>query len=697
MKALLIGCGQGGSRLAEAIMKIQCATFGTDTAGRSVKKQFDAMLINTNTADFRDIDARCIPDKNRLVIGGGFIQTSGRGAGGDPRLGAQAARHDIYKIEAGIEEVLRDVNLNPEMTAIDAIILVSALGGGSGSGMGPVIAHTIKERFGSHYPIIGLVSLPGKEEGWLNSYNASLSINTWLKENNFDGIITVALGGKSLKPTDTSLEYFARFNKSIAKALYILFGGGTLGQGTKTVDVQDILATIREGGGICTLGHMCCHISDGSVDEKSDCPLFTGESRSVKIPGSEIPLLLGKVEELCDSHLFLPVEIGTARAGLLVIKDSTKFTLTQEAGSRAANAVQAKISGPLRYSGLSHKTFPLITDNSKEKVFSDAEISNDDEAFSRNQTVELALLLSGISNVKKIRDLQEAADRILRYSRPPMGERLLSETLGIGITDISDERRFLPCSRSRENLEAKSQSKATDFALSNFREEVKKINGSLLSADALTKGFGVVDVKPVPDDITGCDTFAAKKPVHTCFEIDLIFHNPHDGTILRNRTILRIRASKDTEPETGKEHIVWEPEEVYETSTGWTALEQQVSDDIQKALGGSVPDAVIAGIGNYPDVNELNRKYVKRARVITGSPDGKNKVCTYYYWIQAHPRPVVFTQHDLDSLQQLREKPEYHNFWEILLGKNDEFPSTEKIRVLFLELGITPLGDENHE
>ncbi|MDD1702864.1 MAG: hypothetical protein LUQ31_07810 [Methanoregula sp.] len=697
MKALLIGCGQGGSRLTEAIMKIQCATFGIGTEGRSVRKQFDALLINTNTADYKNIDKRCIPEKNRLVIGGGFIQTSGRGAGGDPRLGAQAARHDIFKIEAGIEEVLRDVNLNPEMTNIDAIIVVSALGGGSGSGMGPVIAHTIKERFGSHYPIIGLVSLPGKEEGWLNSYNASLSINTWLKENNFDGIITIALGGKSLKPTDTSLEYFARFNKSIAKALYILFGGGTMGEGSKTVDVQDILATIREGGGICTLGHMCCHISDGSQKEKSDCPFLTGESPSVKIPGSEIPMLLEKVEELCDSHLFLPIDIGTARAGLLVIKDSTKFKLTQEAGSRAANGVQAKISGPLRYSGLSHETFPLITDNSKEKVFSDAEISNDDQAFSRNQTVELALLLSGISNVRRIRDLQEAAEKILRYSRPPMGERLLSETLGIGIGDLSDERRFLPCSRSRENLEAKCQSKATAFALSKFRDEVKKINGNLLNADALTRGFGVVDVKPVPDDLIGCDTATAKKTVHTCFEIDLIFHNPLDATVFRNKTILRIKAAKETELETGKDLIIWEPEEVYESCIGWTALEQQVSDDITKELRTTVPDAVVAGIGNYPDINGMNRRYVKRARVITGAPDGKTKVCTYYYWIQAHPRPVIFNQHDLDALQRLREKPEYHNFWEILLGKNDEFPSTEKIRELFLELGITPQGDESHE
>ncbi|MEI6456823.1 MAG: tubulin-like doman-containing protein [bacterium] len=697
MKALLIGCGQGGSRLTEAIMKIQCATFGLDETNHSIKKQFDALIINTNVADIKDIDKRFVHEKHRLIIGGGYSHTSGRGAGGDPRLGTQAARHDIYQIEAAIEETVKDINLNPEMTNIDAIIILSALGGGSGSGMGPVIAHLLKEKFGTHYPIIGIVSLPGEEEGQLNSYNASISINSWLKENNFEGIITIALGGKTLKPTDDSLEYFARYNKSFAKALYILFGGGTMGEGSKTVDVQDILTTIRDGGGICTLGHLSCHISEPQSTEVQDCPLLTVDSSTDKVAGSEVRTLLEKVEELCESHLFLPVNIKTARAGLMVIKDSTKFKLTKDAGSKAANCVQAKIDGPLRYSGLSHKKFPLITDNSNGAIFKDYEISDEDPLFTRNETVELALLVSGISDVKMIQDLEKVANKVFRFTRPPMGERLLAETLGLGIGEKIDSMRLLPCSNLRDNLEAQSQSKATNAVLEIFIAELEAINRGLLSDEKIKKGIRVVDVKPVPDNLVNCEEFSAQKIIHNCFEIELLFNNLADETHFRKKTVIRIQAYEDKESQTGKKTITWQPPEVLKDSRGWTEKEQEIADKVMGIVRKQFSDAVLCGIGDYPHIDGMVKKYVKRIRIITPPSKSEKVVCSYYYWIDAHPDPVIFSMVVLDAIQKSSEKKGYSDFWNILLEKTDEFPSTEKIHGIFATLNVNPPGGVGDE
>lgn len=696
MKVLLIGCGQGGSRLVEAIMKIQCATFGLDETNHSVKKQFDSLIIDTTVSDIKDIDKMFVHEKHRLVIGGGYSSTSGRSTGGDPRLGTQAARHDIYQIEAAIEEALKAINLNSEMTSIDAIMILSALGGGSGSGMGPVIAHLLKQKFGTHYPIIGIVSLPGEDEGQLNSYNASISINSWLKENNFDGIITMALGGKTLKPTDDSLEYFARYNKSFAKALYILFGGGTEGEGSKTVDVQDILTTIRDGGGICTLGHLSCHLSDPQSKEVQDCPLFIDDNNTDNIAGSDVKILLEKVEELCNSHLFLPINIKNARAVLMVIKDSTKFKLTKNAGSKAANCVQAKIRGPLRYSGLSHKKFPLITDNSNGMIFKDYEISHEDPLFTRNETVELALLVSGISDVKIIRDLENVANKVIQFTQPPIGERLLAETLGHGICEKNENRRYLPCSNLRDNLEAQSQSKATSIVLVNFIEELLKINQNLLSEESIKKGIRVVDVKPVPDNLVDCEDFSAQKTIQKCFEIELIFNNSEDATHFRKKTVIRIQANEDKECQTGKKTITWETPEILKDSRGWTAKEQEIADRVMEIVKKQCIDAELCGIGNYPPIDGMVKKYVKRIRITIPFSSGK-AVCSYYYWIDAYPDPVIFSMDVLETIQKSSEKKGYSDFWDIVLERTDDFPSTEKIHDIFKTLNINSLGGVGNE
>jgi cell division GTPase FtsZ len=696
MKALLIGCGQGGSRLTEAIMKIQCATFGVDETNHSVKKQFEALIVNTTEADIEKIDRTYIHEDHRLVIGSGYSPTSGRGAGGDPRLGTQAANHDIYRIEASIEEALKRVNLNPNMGEVDAIVIISALGGGSGSGMGPVIAKLLKEKFKDQYPVLGIVSLPAKDEGHLNSYNAYMSIQSWLKESNFEGIITMALGGKSLRPSEDSQQYFSRFNKSFAKALYILFGGNTMGEGSKTVDVADILATIRDGGGICTLGHLSCHLSEaGNETSAPDCPLYTGNLSTGKVAGSEVKPLLDKVRDVCYSRLFLPeVDITKARTGLLVIKDSKKFKVTQNAGSAAANCVADMIGGYVRYSGLTHTSFRLITDNSNGKVFEDYEISDEDEAFSRNETVEIALLLSGISDVKMIKDLAGMADKVIRFTRPPRGERLLADTFGIPIGVKIDSTVFLPCSNLRDNIEAQIQSKATNAGLDRFVSELMELNHGLTALEKIKKGIKVTDVKPVPDLVI-CDTSPDKRIHHTCYEIDLVSDDLTDNTRFKKKMVIRVQGNETEKNGRSAQRatITWQPPEILQDMPGWSEDEQTIADEMLQEARRQFSDAVICGIGHYPSIEGLVKKYVKRARIITKVPSGKYEY-RYYYRIDAHPRPIVLSQDVMNTVQASSDKNGYKKFWNIILEKETDLPSEEKIHELLRTMGINLSGGE---
>jgi cell division GTPase FtsZ len=701
VKALLIGCGQGGSRLVEAIMKIQCATFGLDETNHSVKKQFEAMIVNTTAVDIRDIDKRVIHETHRLVIGGGYAPTSGRGAGGDPRLGTQAARKDLDVIECCIGDVMDTINLNPEMITVDAIIIVSALGGGSGSGMGPVIAHRIKEIYGSHFPVIGIASLPGLNEGRLSAYNASISLNSWLKENNFDGIITIALGKKSLKPSDNTSQYFARFNKSVATSLYLLFGGGTIGQGSKTVDVQDILMTIRDGGGICTLGHLSCQVADKKMGGESYIPILSVDGGQDKIAGDEVTMMLGKIDELCQSHLFLPVNVMSARAGLLVIKDSKNFIMTKETGSKTANHMQSLISGPLRFSGLDQKTFNLITDNSNGAIFNDYEVTEDDERFTRNETIELALLLSGISDVDMIRALAFEADKVFRFTRPPKGTRLLAETLGLAVGEKVDPKRLLPCSNTRDNIEALTQSKATDQVLNDFVDEIYSLNGDLIPEDKIRKWIKVSDVKPVPDLLAKCgnatddpDT-VADDSINNGYEIDLVFKNINDHTLFRKRASIIVNGYWEKGAQNSSKHLVWLPPEVTQSCRGWQEKEKKIVRDVMKSAEKELVKPVITGIGDYPHIRDLVKKHVRKVRVIIPAATKQERVtCVYYFWIDAYPDPVVFTKKQLDIIQESCDKRGYADFWDIVFDKNEEFPSKDKLKTIFEKLEIPLNGGE---
>lgn len=691
MKALLIGCGQGGSRLVEAIMKIQCATFGLDESSHSRKPQFDALIINTTEADIKDIGTMFIHKENMLVIGGGYSRTSGRGAGGDPRLGTQAAIHDIYRIEAAVDQAIDTISLNPDLRTIDAIILVSALGGGSGSGMGPVIARLLKDKFGDHYPVIGIVTLPAKTEGRLNSYNAYLSIQSWLKESNFNGIITIALGGKKLNSSDDSLKYFSKFNKSVAKALYILLGGGTMGEGSKTVDVNDILATINDGGGICTLGHTSCTLTNPeSTKNGSECPILTLDAPAGGVAGSMVDELLKKINDTCRSNLFLPdIDIKKTRAALLVVKDSKTFSLSADAGSKAANYVQNMILGNLRFSGLSHKNFPLITDNSNVRVFSDAEISDSDPAFSRNETVEIALLLAGISDVKIIHELEEMANKVIRFTRPPRGEHLLAEIMGISLGEKLENRLLLPCSDRRDNHEAQIQSKATHAALDQFVSDIYTLNRELVAEDRIKKGIRITDVKPVPEIIT-CSADHNVNTIHDCFEIDLAFTNPTDETVLKRKIVVRIQKHNDSEDNGNDKKTIWAPPQFLQNMPDWSAKERRVIDEVMAVAQKQHQDGTLCGIGNCPEGEGFIRRSLRRVKIIATTSSGPGS--RMYYWIDSYPKSLILTQEDMDKIHASGDKKGYEEFSDIYLEKTSDIPSTEKLEKILAKLGVQPVG-----
>jgi cell division protein FtsZ len=128
-KIKVVGVGGGGSNA------VACMQHGGLNG-------VEFYIMNT---DRQDLEAS--PVKNKLAIGGKL--TNGFGAGGDPNVGRQAALDETDHI-IGILE------------GADMVFVTAGLGGGTGTGAGPVVASLAKEL---NALTVAIVTLPFEFEG----------------------------------------------------------------------------------------------------------------------------------------------------------------------------------------------------------------------------------------------------------------------------------------------------------------------------------------------------------------------------------------------------------------------------------------------------------------------------------------------------------------------------------------------------
>ena len=153
----------------------------------------------------------------------------GLGAGGDPERGRQAAEEDRDQIRAVCE-------------GADLIFLIAGLGGGTGTGAGPVVARIAKE---AGALVLGMVVLPFECEGNRRQRQAQTGLQEF--KNAADGVICLP-NQKLFQFVDekTSLpEAFAIGNDWIAQGVRGIWR--MLSQpGLINVDFADLSGVLRE-------------------------------------------------------------------------------------------------------------------------------------------------------------------------------------------------------------------------------------------------------------------------------------------------------------------------------------------------------------------------------------------------------------------------------------------------------------------
>ncbi|MDZ7850306.1 MAG: tubulin/FtsZ family protein [Halodesulfurarchaeum sp.] len=258
MKAALIGLGQAGGRVAEAIRDADRQA-GYD-AVRGV------LAVNTARADLQGLDAKT------MLIGGDRV--SGHGVGGDNELGASIMQADVGEVLAGLDGIVQ-----PET---EAIVLVAGLGGGTGSGGAPVLARELRRLYDK--PVYGLGILPGRDEGGIYLQNAGQSLQTFARET--DSLVLVE--NDAWRQTGESVaESFGAINDRIARRFGLVLAAGEAveGVGESVVDSSEVINTLKEGS-MAAIGYAA---ADASPDPGENVNVITSTARRALLTDMSVP------------------------------------------------------------------------------------------------------------------------------------------------------------------------------------------------------------------------------------------------------------------------------------------------------------------------------------------------------------------------------------------------------------------------
>ena len=184
----------------------------------------------------------------RMTLGAKL--TRGLGTGGDPEMGRAAAEEDLEKIRS-------------LCAGADIVCVVAGLGGGTGTGAGPVVARLARE---SGALVLGIVTLPFEFEGGRRQRQAQLGLRDLKSE--ADGVICLP-NQKVFKLIDE--------NTGMKEALKII--NGLLEQG-----VRGIWRLLMQTGLINVDFNDLCAVLRGRHEESSLATVeASGENRSHEV------------------------------------------------------------------------------------------------------------------------------------------------------------------------------------------------------------------------------------------------------------------------------------------------------------------------------------------------------------------------------------------------------------------------------
>ncbi|AOW81134.1 cell division GTPase FtsZ [Halodesulfurarchaeum formicicum] len=360
MKLAMIGIGQAGGKILDKFLE-----YDERTDSGIVRS---AIAVNTAKADLMGLEK--VPEDNRVLIGQSRVK--GHGVGADNELGAEIAEEDIDEIQGAIDNI--------PVHEVDAFLIIAALGGGTGSGGAPVLAKHLKRIYTE--PVYGIGVLPGKDEGGIYTLNAARSFQTFVSE--VDNLLV--FDNDAWRKSGESIQGgYDEINEEIVTRFGILFGAGEVtgsgDVGESVVDSSEIINTLA-GGGVSTIGY-ASETVENSGSSGGFLSKITGSGGSeTEDSANTTNRITSLVRKAALGRLTLPCEIeGTERALLVV-------------------------AGPSSY--LNRKGIERGRKWLEEQTGS-MEVRGGDYPVGDSSQVAAVTLLSGVTNVPRIKELQGKA------------------------------------------------------------------------------------------------------------------------------------------------------------------------------------------------------------------------------------------------------------------------------------------------
>ncbi|MFO7833563.1 MAG: tubulin/FtsZ family protein [Halohasta sp.] len=359
MKLAMIGFGQAGGKIVDRFLE-----YDAETGSNIVRA---AVAVNSAKADLMGLQH--IPEENRVLIGQSRVK--GHGVGADNELGAEIAEEDIDEIQGSIDSI--------PVHEVDAFLVVAGLGGGTGSGGAPVIAKHLKRIYTE--PVYGMGVLPGSDEGGIYTLNAARSFQTFVRE--VDNLLV--FDNDAWRKTGESVQGgYAEINEEIVRRFGILFGAGEVRQGQEVaesvVDSSEIINTLS-GGGVSTIG-----FAEEEVEEASTGGLlsrFRGDDGTDDLDSANTTnRITSLVRKAALGRLTLPCEIDGSERALVVLAGPTNY-LNRKGIERGRKWLEEETGS--------------------------MEVRGGDYPIDGSGRVSSVVLLSGVTNVPRIKELQQVA------------------------------------------------------------------------------------------------------------------------------------------------------------------------------------------------------------------------------------------------------------------------------------------------
>jgi len=242
MKLVVIGLGQGGSRVADEFAYLN----NRAKSERKIEITPGVFAVNTDAADLSGLRYIGTSYQDRILLGG--RKAGGHGVGKINEVGAEIAKADGDKVIDAIRTAKR-------FYESDGFLIIASSGGGTGSGALPVITQMVKDRYADK-PVYALVILPFEHEQTTEErtiYNTA----TCLRSISSIADAVFLVDNQRYIRKDSSLRNnLAKVNRLIAEPFYDLLCAGEEKKakfiGAKVVDTGDIRQTLT---GWTVIGH----------------------------------------------------------------------------------------------------------------------------------------------------------------------------------------------------------------------------------------------------------------------------------------------------------------------------------------------------------------------------------------------------------------------------------------------------------